>query len=288
MHFYCSSGGNAGLACVSAAAALGRRATVVVPATTPPHMVAKLQDLGAKVVQFGGNWTAADRHLREEFLSKHDPAGRAVYVPPFDHPHIWEGAASIVDELVVQMRDVHGGAPLDGIACSVGGGGLLNGIMQGLERYYAAHNGGWANRGRVPRVLGVETAGANCLNASVRAGELVTLPGITSIATSLGALRVAEKTFEWFQRSGDDVVSTTVTDAEAVMGCAGLLDDARMLVEPACGATIATAYNGDLRRYFGKGLSDEEWARKNIVLIVCGGSNINLRMLQDYKTEYGV
>ena len=36
---------------------------------------------------------------------------------------------------------------------------------------------------------------ANCLNASLRAGQLETLPAITSVAKSLGALRAKEDLF---------------------------------------------------------------------------------------------
>lgn len=86
------------------------------------------------------------------------------------------------------------------------------------------------------------------------------------------------------------------------MGAVRLADDARMLVEVACGATVATAYNGDLRRIVGGGskgeeeedgtedeaLSDEEWSRKNVVLVVCGGSLVSLEILRAYQEKYNV
>lgn len=275
VHFYCSSGGNAGLAAATSAIALNAPATIVVPVTTSPLMVGKLRDLGADVVQTGANWGEADRYLREELLAKE--TGRGVYVPPFDHPDIWTGVASLVDELAAQMD----GTQVDGIVCNVGGGGLLCGIMQGLEARRKTALGR-------AKVLAVETVGADSLYASVQQRRLVTLDRITSIATSLGAPRVAEECFEWTRRRPDALISSTVTDAEAVMGCVNLLDDARLLVEVSCGATIATAYNGDLRRLLGKGLSDEEWKAKNVVLVVCGGSNINLELLNKYKETYGV
>lgn len=300
-HFYCSSGGNAGLACATAAIALARPCTIVVPLTTSPLMIGKLRRLGAEVVQTGAHWAAADAHLREELLSR-DPAG--VYVPPFDHPDIWEGAASMVDELALQLPALldqgKGDGVPDAIVCNCGGGGLLNGIMEGIERQTKQKR--WAAaKHKKPRVMAVETVGADSLHASARAGENVALPGITSIASSLGAVRVSAKTWEWYaakqsSAGGDDgngdgeslLTSVTVTDAEAVMGSARLADDALLLVEVACGATIATVYNGELRRTLGKGFSDAEWAAMNIVVIVCGGSNITLEMLRKYREEYGV
>jgi len=275
VHFYCSSGGNAGLAAATSAVALGSPATIVVPQTCSPLMIGKLKDLGADVVQTGANWGEADRYLREELLAKEK--GRGVYVPPFDHPDIWAGAASIVDEIAKQMD----GVQVDGIVCNVGGGGLLCGIMQGLEARKKTSLG-------KARVLAIETVGAESLYRSVEQGELVTLDKITSIATSLGAPRVAEECFEWTRRRGDALICSTVTDGEAVMGCVNLLNDARLLVEVACGATIAPVYTGGLREKLGKGLSDEQWKEKNIVLIVCGGSNINLELLNKYKETYGV
>lgn len=73
---------------------------------------------------------------------------------------------------------------------SVGGGGLLSGVVQGL------HRNGW---GHVP-VLAVETLGADSLAQSVAAGQRITLPAITSVATSLGARQVCAQAFEWTQR----------------------------------------------------------------------------------------
>ncbi|KAI1376497.1 pyridoxal-phosphate dependent enzyme [Hypoxylon crocopeplum] len=271
VHFYCSSGGNAGLACATAAAVLAQPCTIVVPLTTAARMMDKMRLLGAKVHQVGTHWALADAYLRSELLA-HDAAG--VYVPPFDHAHIWEGASRIVDELVAQLAPA-----IDGIVCNCGGGGLLNGIMAGVEQNFG---------GKKPTVVAVETVGADSLNASVRAGKHVTLPGITSIATSLGAPRVSERTFAW-SREAPYLKSVVVTDAEAVMGSVRFADDARMLVEVACGATIATVYNGDLRKAMGcDGISDEEWSRKNVVVIVCGGSNVTLQILRDYQEKYGV
>lgn len=47
-------------------------------------------------------------------------------------------------------------------------------------------------------------------------------------------------------------------------------------------------YKEDLRKYLGKGLADEQWAQKNVVVVVCGGSNINLEMLEKYRNQFGV
>ncbi|KAF5025056.1 hypothetical protein F66182_2873 [Fusarium sp. NRRL 66182] len=260
VHFYCSSGGNAGLACATSALSLGQRATIVIPTIITDLIKGKLLDLGVEVHQVGKNWAAADKYLRQELLAG-DPMG--VYVPPFDDPRVWDGAATMMDEIREQIEE-----PIEAIVCSVGGGGLVNGLMQGIE----AHP--WL--GTKPAVLAVETEGADSLNASVRANEHVTLPEMTSIATSLGATRVSEQTWKWSQHPSGIMKSLVVSDADAAVSCVRFADDGRQLVEVACGAALAIAYRGDLRKILGKDLSDEEWSEKNVVFVLCGGSNITL------------
>ena len=226
-------------------------------------MIAKLRAAGATdVIQIGATWFEADRYLREEVLG-HDPNG--VYVPPFDHPDVWAGAATMVGEMAEQMEY----EKPDAVVCSVGGGGLLCGIMQGVDDVW---------RGDVS-VLAVETEGAASLHASLMAGELVTLPGITSVATSLGATRVAGKAFECGRRQ--NAKSVVLSDAEAAMGCWRLADDERMLVEMACGVSVALCYDGRLAKIL-PNLTPES----KVVIVVCGGSIITVDMLAEYRQKY--
>ena len=259
-HFYISSGGNAGLACVAAAASLGYPASVVVPMSTKPHMIDLIRLAGAsEVVQEGASWFEADTHLRETILPQH-PEG--IYVPPFDDQLVWDGAATIIDEVREQCP-----ALPEAVVCSVGGGGLFSGIMQGVGD-------------STIRVIASETSGAESLNASVKAGELVTLPGITSIATSLGAIRVTPKAYEYAQ--DERVSSVVVSDAQAVKACIQFANEERMLVEPACGAALAVAYEGLLTKLI------PDFSEKScVVLVVCGGSNVSLQHLEEWKNQFG-
>jgi len=261
------------LACVVAARQLDHRATVVVPMSTKPLMIAKIKAAGASdVIQYGANWKEADTYLREVLL-KNDKNG--VYTPPFDHPDIWEGNSTLIYEIKQQLHDKGATGPSsrgpDAIICSIGGGGLFSGVMQGLDQV------GWSD---VP-VLGVETRGADSFNASWKSGEMVTLPGITSLATSLGAVRVADKAFEYGLRP--NVRSVVLSDAEATMGCWRLADDERMLVEPACGVNVALCYEGRLKQALGQKLSPDSV----VVIVLCGGSNVTLDMLSEWRKEYG-
>ncbi|KAF7856913.1 hypothetical protein EAF04_009674 [Stromatinia cepivora] len=276
VHFYCSSGGNAGLACAHAAFSLKRPCTIVVPITTSAHMISKIKLLNAEVVQTGKHWSEADRYLREELLA-HDSNG--VYVPPFDHPDIWEGNSGVMNEIEEEVRGL-GIESLDAVICSVGGGGLFNGIMQGLDRSgrLGAHSG--------TKVFGVETAGTASFHEALKRGELVRLDGIDSIATSLGATQVAAKSLEWGLKYKKNVASVVLSDAESVRGMVWMADEERILVESACGVSVAVAINGVLREVLEE--DGESVEGKNAVIVVCGGSNISLKTLAEYRERFGV
>jgi len=270
VHFYSSSGGNAGLACVTAAVALSCPCTVVVPMSTKPLMIAKLRAAGAHdVIQMGASWADADQYLREVLLME-DKTG--VYVPPFDHPDVWAGNSTLIPELVEQMNSL-GTAPT-AIVCSVGGGGLFCGIKQGLTKAPST----WEDT----RVIAVETYGAESLYAAVEADKLVTLDGITSQATSLGAVRVAQKAFEYARESqGPNPVSCIrVTDEQAAAACVAIADKERTIVELACGASVAAVLDKpSLTQVLGREVTSDDV----IVIILCGGSNVTVEMLAAWR-----
>lgn len=286
-HFYCSSGGNAGLGCVHAAVTLGCAATIVVPLSTTAYTIAKLRQAGANdVLQHGASWVEANAFLTEEVLpaaARERSHDEAIYVPPFDAPEIWAGNATMVAEIARQWDEVgrhypsssfsSGSAarqPLDAIVCSVGGGGLFCGIMQGLDELEMKQT----------QVVAAETQGAESLAKSVEKGEMVTLDAITSIATSLGARKVCEQAFRYGMQR-DRVSCVVVSDEATVRACKAFADDERMLVEPACGASLALCYNGGLKKYV-KGFSQAS----NVVIICCGGSNLSLDMMARYVDTY--
>jgi L-serine/L-threonine ammonia-lyase len=196
--FASSSGGNAGLAAAYIARQLGLPITVVVPETTPSFIEDKLREEGAEVEVVGKVWDEANKRAMELALQ---PGCELIH--PFDHPDIWEGHASIVEEIQEQL---HGVTP-DLVVLSVGGGGLMNGVLEGMARV------GWT---QVP-LLAIETQGAHSLNACVTAGEWVELDDITSIARCLGTKRVCERSYQWL--SQHPVLTATVTDREAVSAC---------------------------------------------------------------------
>jgi L-serine/L-threonine ammonia-lyase len=267
IHFYSSSGGNAGLACVCAAVSLGSPATIVVPLSTSAFMIGKIREAGAaEVVQEGTSWYEADAYLHDVVIPEAEKRGeKPVYVPPFDAQEIWEGNATIVPEILEDL----GQAP-DVVVCSVGGGGLFSGVMLGRDAAGEKAEG--------MKVLAVETEGADSLNLSLREGKLSTLPAITSIATTLGARTVAKQAYEQAKR--DCVKSVVLKDSEAMEGCVRFANDERIMVETSCGVCLALCYEGRLRQ-----VMPELTEASKVVITVCGGKNITASMLQAWDEQ---
>lgn len=277
-HFYCSSGGNAGLACVTAANFVGRPSTVVVPMSTKAHMIEKIKVMGATdVVQHGAHFKEADRYLKEVVMAEARSRGEEpVYCHPYDDPDVWEGHSSLVDEVDQQMAQAGEEAP-DVLVCSVGGGGLFNGIMDGIARC--------GTRWDKTQVVAMETRGADSLATALDKDEWATMPGITSIATSLGAVRVSSRTYELASegRRTGKVRNMVLSDAEAAMGCWRFADTENMLVEPACGVNLALCYGNRLKKALGRPVKPEDVA----VIVVCGGAATSTEMINAWKKEYG-
>lgn len=254
-------------------------------------MISKLKAAGATdVIQHGASWFEADTFLRERYIDHQGEGDEAkdivnVYVPPFDHEDIWAGAGSLVDELAMQLppREADSedeGFPADAIVCSVGGGGLFNGVIDGLEKHFQSAASLTQQKRRNVHVLAVETQGAHSLAHSLARRELSSLPAITSQATSLGALQVAEKTYSNAVSPPDGIkVSSVVgTDAEAARGVLRLADDLRLQVELACGISLEVAVSGRLRE-----VVPDLPPSSRVVIVVCGGSNVTAEMIVEYR-----
>jgi len=249
--FVSSSGGNAGLAVAYAGRRLATPVTVVVPETTSARARELLRQEAAEIIVHGASWHEANV-LALSMIEESD-----AFLHPFDDPLLWHGHATMVDELARSMP-----AP-DAVVLSVGGGGLLCGVIEGLRR-----NG----LGQVP-VIAVETAGAASFNRSLQAGKLIELASIGSVATSLGAKRVCEQAFQWSKTHS--MRSVVVSDHAALEACERFLADHRLLVEPACGASLALAYAGSRAL---AGFS-------RVLFIVCGGATATIDQIREWSTK---
>ena len=248
--FISSSGGNAGLAVAYAGRKLNIPVVVVVPETTSVRTRQLLLREGAEVKVYGRSWAQAN-DLALSLLTEQD-----AFIHPFDDPLLWEGHAKMIDEVVAA------GLRPDAVVLSVGGGGLLAGVDEGLLR-----NG----LDNVP-IFAIETEGMASYQAALKAGKPVPLNRLSGIATSLGAPQVCQRAYAVTQHR--QVIPYCVSDSEAVNACLRFLDDQRTLVEPACGTALALVYQHpqQLTHY------------QNILVIVCGGSTATIATLQSFQS----
>lgn len=247
--FISSSGGNAGLAVAYAGRTLGLPVTVVVPETTSETAIKLLRQENAEVIVHGASWQEANV-LAQSLIRAAD-----AFIHPFDDALVWQGHATLIEEVA------RTGLKPDAIVLSVGGGGLLAGVSEGLERH------DW---GQVP-IVAVETAGAASFRAALAAGQPVSLEQITSIAATLGAKRVCDQAVAWAKRR--PIESLVVTDQDALTACERFLDDHRVLVEPACGASLAVVYErAPVLEQF-----------DTILVVVCGGATASLDQIRRWR-----
>lgn len=246
-HFISSSGGNAGLAVAYAGFRLGLPVTVIVPQGASQATISKLKSLKAKVETVGEAWD--DAHA--EALERQKKDEKSVLIHPFDHPMLWKGHSSLVDEVLAD------GLVPDLIVLSVGGGGLMCGVLEGLHRH--GHKD-------IP-ILACETDGAKSFHESLQAGKVKTLDRITSIAKTLGAKTISSEAFSWSQIHS--IKTWQGSDRMAVEACQKFLNQSRIMVEPACGISLAAIYQK------AKLLKDY----KNILVVVCGGSGVSTEEL---------
>lgn len=244
--FVSSSGGNAGIAVAHSGRRLGLPVTVVVPETTPARARQLIEQEGARLIVHGSVWSEANAYALS--LASQEQ----IYIHPFDNPLLWDGISTLVDEVIDE------GLRPDAVILSVGGGSLLSGIAQGLEKHQLSH---------IP-IYAVETEGTASLNAALEAGEWVTLDRVSGIATTLAASQVCENAFNVARRA--DVRGKVVSDDEAVNACRRFLDDHRVLTEPACGVSLSMLYDGKI------GFKSDD----NVLVIVCGGASVTLESLQ--------
>jgi L-serine/L-threonine ammonia-lyase len=288
-HFYSSSGANAGLACIHTANLFGCKTTIVTPISTSAFLRAKQRQAGAvEVIRYGNTWQEADDYLRETVMMKPGTTDETrIYVPPFDAPELWQGNSTMMHEIVRQLGEATSHYPMntgperngstateltpkiDAVICSVGGGSMFCGLMQAIEELHLKDR---------TQVITVEADGVDSLAQSVAKRERITLSRIGSLATSLGARRVAQRAFEYGLEK--HVRTVVLPDAEAIQACRRFADEEHYLVELACSVCPALCYNGklpDLIAGFNQNTT--------VVIVVCGGSNISFEMMEQYMAS---
>jgi L-serine/L-threonine ammonia-lyase len=271
-----SSGGNAGYAATTVGQKMKVPVSVFCPVTTPAFMQQKLKDRGATVHVGGANWNEADAFARVALAADTS----SFYVPPFDHPDIWDGHSTIVDELQETLGN--DGKP-DIIISSVGGGGLLHGLQLGMQRF------GWD---KSVGLIAAETDGSASYAHSKKLGYTEAIKEIKTIATSLGTLKVIDQSI----RSPVHTMPVVVSDKLAALSCMEFYDAHKKLVEAACGTALAVLHESvipswyDELAHWKRSRNDLTFGKRplNAVVIVCGGSVVTPELLVKWKNDFGL
>lgn len=238
-----ASAGNHAQGVALSATRLGVHATIVMPRTTPAIKVDAVRGHGAEVILVGDSFSDAYAHA----LTLESASG-ATFIHPFDDPLVIAGQGTIGREILEQLPDT------THIFVPVGGGGLLAGIALYVKQL----------RPEV-QVIGVEPADSNVMQASLAAGERVTLDHVGIFADGVAVKQAGEHTFAIARECVDQVV--TVSTDEICAGIKAVFEDTRSIVEPA-GALAAA------------GVLQAQLPADARVVAICSGANMTFERLQ--------
>ena len=218
-----ASAGNHAQGVAYAAKAYGCKAVIVMPTTTPLMKVNRTKSYGAEVVLYGDVYDEACEHA----LKQAEENGY-TFIHPFDDQVVATGQGTIAMEIFKELPLV------DYILVPVGGGGLATGIST-LAKLLNPKI----------KVIAVEPAGAACLKASMEAGEVVTLPGVNTIADGTAVKKPGEHIFPYLQENLDDII--TVEDDELIVAFLDMVENHKMVVENSGLLTVAALKHLDVK-----------------------------------------
>ena len=230
-----ASAGNHAQGVAYAAKCYGVKATIVMPTTTPLMKVNRTKGYGAEVVLHGDVYDEACAHAYE--LA--DQYGY-TFIHPFDDEAVATGQGTIAMEIFKELPLV------DYILCPIGGGGLATGVST-LAKLLNPKI----------KVIGVEPAGANCMEESLKNGKVITLPGVNTIADGTAVKTPGTKIFPYIQKNLDGII--TVDDSELVVAFLDMVENHKMVVENSGLLTVAALKKLDVKG-------------KKVVSILSGGN----------------
>ena len=230
-----ASAGNHAQGVAYAAKAFGAKAVIVMPTTTPLIKVERTKSYGAEVVLYGNVYDEAC-----EYAYKLAEEHGYTFIHPLDDPAVATGQGTIAMEIIKELPLV------DYILVPIGGGGLATGVST-LVKLLNPNI----------KVIGVEPAGANCMQVSLKEGEVVTLDGVNTIADGTAVKRPGDHIFPYIQKNVDEII--TVEDSELIVAFLDMVENHKMIVENSGLLTVAA-------------LKHLKFTGKKVVSILSGGN----------------
>ena len=205
------------------------------PTSTPLMKVNRTKSYGAEVVLYGDVYDEACAHAYE--LAKEHGY---TFIHPFDDETVATGQGTIAMEIIKELPLV------DYILVPIGGGGLATGVST-LVKLLNPNI----------KVIGVEPAGANCMQESLKNGKVTTLPSVNPIADGTAVKTPGSRIFPYIQKNIDDII--TIEDEELIVAFLDIMENHKMIVENSGLLTVAA-------------LKHLEVKGKKIVSILRGGN----------------
>ena len=230
-----ASAGNHAQGVAYAAKLFGVKAVIVMPNTTPLIKVNRTKGYGAEVVLHGDVYDDACAYALE--LAEKEGY---TFIHPFDDEVVATGQGSIAMEIIKELPTV------DIILAPIGGGGLVCGVST-LAKLLNPNI----------KVIGVEPAGANCMQESLKKGEVVSLPNVNTIADGTAVKTPGANIFPYIQKNVDDIV--TVDDHDLIVNFLDVVENHKMIDENSGLLTVSA-----LKKIDCKG--------KKVVCILSGGN----------------
>lgn len=213
----------------------GAKAIIVMPTTTPLIKVNRTKSYGAEVILYGNVYDDSCKYAME--LAEKEGY---TFIHPFDDEVVATGQGTIAMEIFKDLPTV------DIILVPIGGGGLAAGVST-LAKQLNPNI----------KVIGVEPAGANCMQESLKKGKVVELKHIDTIADGTAVKRPGEKIFPYIQKNVDEII--TIDDKELIVSFLDVMENHKMVVENSGLLTVAA-----LRHLNCKG--------KKVVSVLSGGN----------------
>ena len=218
-----ASAGNHAQGVAYAAKAYGVKATIVMPSSTPLIKVNRTKSYGAEVILYGDVYDESCAYALELAEDK-----GYTFIHPFDDLDVATGQGSVAMEIIKELPFV------DYILVPIGGGGLATGVST-LAKMMNPNI----------KVIGVEPAGANCMQVSLKNKKVTTLPYVDTIADGTAVKTPGSKIFPYIQKNIDDII--TVEDNELIVSFLDMLENHKLLVENSGLLTVAALKHLDVK-----------------------------------------
>ena len=230
-----ASAGNHAQGVAYAAKLYNAKAVIVMPTNTPLIKINRTKSYGAEVVLYGDVYDDACEHALK-LAEEHG----YTFIHAFNDLDVACGQGSIAMEIIKELPTV------DYILCPIGGGGLCTGVSTLAKMLNPKI-----------KVIGVEPEGANCMQESLKADHIVSLPSVNTIADGTAVRTPGDKLFPYIKANVDEII--TVPDDELIGAFLDMIENHKMVVENSGLLTVAALKHLDVKN-------------KKIVSILSGGN----------------